>query len=217
MDITTVFFLYAALFRLTIIVVGAVSIFLGYLLFVKDPIGQGKTSAIAEAGGFKLTLKNFWPGAYFALFGTIIIGIMLWQGNPQLVINELKDANNIKNGKSDIFSRQLTIRGSDTDQNIAHYWEKLSDPELPLVQASKPISDIARIWKKEHRTSEALAFARLAAQINPKNAEYLALLAELFQANGEHDKALKAIQAAAELDPSYQGALSNLQKSVKEE
>ena len=63
MDVTTGFILYAALFRLTIIAVGAGSIFLGYLLFVKDPIGQGKTSAIAEAGGFKLSIKNFWPGA----------------------------------------------------------------------------------------------------------------------------------------------------------
>jgi hypothetical protein len=217
MDINTGFFIYATLFRLTIVAVGAGSIVLGYRLFVRDPIGQGKTSAIAEAGGFKLTLRNFWPGAYFALFGTVIIGIMLWQGNPELILRELRVTKDKQGNEVVTVSRQTEVRGDEAENNILENWKKLSDPNLPLEQAAHAIHAIARIWKNEQRTGEALAFAKLAARIKPKEAEYLALLAELFQANGEPDKAIETLRAAAGLDAYYQEQLNKLQETQRQD
>jgi tetratricopeptide (TPR) repeat protein len=214
MSISTGFLIYTTLFRLTIIAVGAVSIYLGYRLFVKDPIGQGKSSTIAEAGGFKLTLKNFWPGAYFALFGTVIIGIMLWQGNPQLIMREFTEAKDADVKGQTTVARHTEIRGSETDQDIKQYWNLLGDANSSLGQAVKPLAGIAKVWQAEQRTGEALAFARLAARIDPTNAENMALLAELFMANGESDKALQAMQTAAEYDAYYRQALSIMQGRI---
>lgn len=85
--------IYLTLYRLTVLLIGALSIWLGFRLFLHSADQQGsenKTSSVdAEAGGFKLTLTNFLPGTYFALFGTVLIGIMLWRSPPQF--NRMKD------------------------------------------------------------------------------------------------------------------------------
>ncbi len=58
MTVTTGFLIYATLFRLAVLGVGALAVWLGYRLFVQDPIGGGskggETSASAEGGGFNL-------------------------------------------------------------------------------------------------------------------------------------------------------------------
>jgi tetratricopeptide (TPR) repeat protein len=208
MDITLGFLVYATLFRLTIIAVGAASIFLGYRLFIKDPIGQGRATALAEAGSFKLTLRNFWPGAYFAAFGSIIIGLMLWQGNPELILKGLQGG--AASGAGTQVVEEVQIRGNGEDEAIDQYWKVLSDPSLPLSRAAEPISRIARIWQQENRTGEALALMRLAVQIEPTNAGYFALLAELFDARGEREKALQAMAAAARRDARFEPELARL-------
>jgi len=102
MTVTTGFLIYATLFRLAVLAVGALAVWLGYRLFIDaSPRRGGKrgkaaetaaVAAAAEGGGFKLSLTNFWPGAYFALFGTVIIAMMLWQGSPRLIMTELREA-----------------------------------------------------------------------------------------------------------------------------
>ena len=215
MEITTGFFIYSTLFRLAIITVGIVSILLGYLLFIKDPVGQGKTTASLQKGGFNISLKNFWPGTYFALFGTVIISLMLWQGNPQLVFEELKtmtDATTV--GKNVIeTNRTITMRGDCND--IEDCWEFLSNPQQTLKQAAQPISRISDLWHEEKRTKEALALAKLTVKIDPRNSTYLAKLARLFLANKEPEKSLKIMEAAAELDDQYEQELANLKSSIQ--
>lgn len=209
MNVTTGFLVYATLFRLAIIAVGLLAILLGYFLFIKDPVGQGKTTASLEKGGFKLTLKNFWPGVYFAAFGTVIIGLMLWQGNPELIIDELKtfkDSVSSSEGKTTV--SRMSIRGGYRD--VESCWTFLSDPEQTLAQAAQPISRLAELWRQEGRTGEALAMARLATRIEPQNATYLALLARLFLDNNEYNKALNAMEAAAKLDNKYKHELADL-------
>lgn len=85
MTISTGFLLYAALYRLTVLAVGALSIWLGFRLFSNAGSKKADGSASAEGGGFKLTLTSLLPGTYFALFGTVLISVMLWKhGPPQL-------------------------------------------------------------------------------------------------------------------------------------
>ncbi len=79
------FLIYAALYRLTVLAVGALSIWLGFRLFSTAGSKKADGSASAEAGGVKLTFTNLLPGTYFALFGTALISVMLWKhGPPQL-------------------------------------------------------------------------------------------------------------------------------------
>ena len=93
MSITTSFLFYASLFRLAVIAAGTIAIYLGYKLFLRgacaDNTGGGGTEAQARGGGFELTLKNAAPGSVFAFFGAIVIAVMLVQGSPELVVEEL--------------------------------------------------------------------------------------------------------------------------------
>jgi tetratricopeptide (TPR) repeat protein len=207
MEISYGFLLYATLYRLAIIILGAGCFILGYRLIINDPIGQGKTKAIFENGGFKVTLINFWPGIYFALFGTIVIFLMIWQGNPYMVMKELSEAKSTVDKENYRHVRMTEIRGNESDINYQYSWDKLSKPDLRLSDATKYIRTIANKWKSENRIGEALAYARLVVNVEPLNAENWVFLSELFQADGEHENAMQAMQKAAELNSKYSGNL----------
>ena len=86
------FLLYAAVFRLAIIATGTICIVLGYRLFAARFQFGGERPKDATFGaklaGLTVTLKNAAPGAFFALFGVIVISVMLAQGNPELTLRE---------------------------------------------------------------------------------------------------------------------------------
>ena len=82
---------------------------------------------------------------------------------------------------------------------------------MTLQQAAQPLSNIARIWRTEGRTGEALAMARLAVRGEERNPAYLALYARLLMDSGAKDKALRVMQAAADLDAEYRDELTELQ------
>ena len=198
MAISAGFLIYAALYRLTVLTVGALSIWLGFRLFNN---AGGKTddragSANAEGGGFKLTLTSILPGTYFALFGTVIISIMLWKGEPQLV-----QKNILESGDKGIRLEQTSSSRVDCKINldgIDQEWKKLDQPDITLKDAACPLSNIARIWQKENQLGGAIAMAKLAALYGrgENKAEYLDLLAELLRANGNEEEAAKTEQAA---------------------
>lgn len=201
MELTTGFLIYATLFRLAIIFVGAVSIYLGYKLFLKDPVGRGKPTVTVESTNFNLTLKNFWPGIYFAAFGTAVIGLMLWQGSPALVMEELKSAENVVNAETIV---RTELRGGG---DIAHHWQQLSDPSTTLGNAQSSLTELARLLQTEQRGSEALSLAQLAAVIktddNNQKAEQYALYARLLAENGRNNDAVETMEAAAKIDSRY--------------
>ncbi len=207
MNLSTGFLLYVTLYRLTVLGIGALSIYLGFRLFSGSAAGEhcaaGTSSADVEAGSFKLSLTNFWPGTYFALFGTALIGLMLWQGVPQLTLKNVRET-------TDTGTRTRNDATVRKDQNVRLYgtlrqeepegqaavdreWERLDKPGLSLSEASEPLSNIARVWQREERIGEALAMARLAYLYGAKEKlENLALFAELLETNGDIDKAAEA-------------------------
>ena len=87
MDLTAEFLIYATLFRLAIIGAGVFAIVLGYKLFVRGVMPEGRTEGELDAGQIRLTVKNAAPGTCFALFGAAMVSVMLIQGNPELLFD----------------------------------------------------------------------------------------------------------------------------------
>ena len=228
------FLIYALFFRLAIIATGIVSIVLGYKLFAHGIKCRGETNVDVEAGEFKIRFDSIGSGALFALFGATIIVFMLSQGNPELLIENAqlvtKDVRQPDDSLPNMEKKKMAeqqpmknevigtiqkkkIRGEhklSTDQE----WDKLDKPNVTLSEAAEPFSKIARIWQQEKRTGEAVAMARLAAfyGTGKNKANYLALLGETLLENGDEEKAVIAMQEAADRDPLYRSALAHMQQ-----
>lgn len=189
------FLLYVTVYRLSVLAVGAFSIYLGFRLLNRPAelarSGVGTASAEVESKLFTLRLSDFWPGAYFALFGTILIGIMLWQGPPEMKTEVVKEQTDV-GLKS---TNTVDIRGTIA---VDPEWVKLDKPGMISAEAAEPLSNIARIWQQEGRIGEAVAMARLAALYGKgeKRADYLHRLADLLSANGDKEKAAETLRAA---------------------
>jgi hypothetical protein len=72
----TLYILYLSLWRVIVVLCGALSIYLGYRLFVIG-YSQGETNMEGSFRGATVALRNFAPGTAFALFGAILIGVMV--------------------------------------------------------------------------------------------------------------------------------------------
>ncbi len=171
MDNFTLFLIYATLYRLTVLAVGALSIWLGFRLFSTAGSKKAEGSASAEAGGVKLTLTNLLPGTYFALFGTVIIGMMLWKGEPQFLQQELKELT-AQGSKS---TATTAIRGS-----METEWNNLDKAGI-TTEAAETMGNLAKLLRQENRFGEALSMAKLAATYGTaeKKAKHVALMKEL--------------------------------------
>jgi tetratricopeptide (TPR) repeat protein len=229
MSLFSEFVLYAMTFRLAIIAAGIVSIVLGYRLFtIGTQTGGGGpqgTTFDASLAGSKFALTNAAPGTFFALFGVILISVMLAQGNPQLNLKDLSESEQGANATG------VTLRGGeraaqsafaeavqkgleydknkDTANAVASYEEALT------LQAT-PMNQLAWDYLQQGKAEAALPLARLAVQLCPNKAPFLDTLAEILLKQGERDEALKWMTKAAALDPAYQPKLTELQHAAKQ-
>jgi hypothetical protein len=66
-------------YKIVCLVVGLVIVYLGYTLFVKGVFGE---SGDVEGSfkDYKLIVRKAAPGTYFVLFGSIIIGMIVFKG-----------------------------------------------------------------------------------------------------------------------------------------
>jgi hypothetical protein len=215
MTISTGFLLYVVLYRLTVLAVGALSIYLGFRLFIQSGGDRNRAtdtaSADIEAGGLKLSLTNFWPGTYFALFGTVLIGLMLWQGTPQLTLKDIRETTEtgtkttntveMRSGTDIDLDGASSPAGPKEQAAADREWAKMDKLGLRLSEAAEPLSNIARIWQSEGRIGEAVAMGRLAYLYGPEidKAAHLALFAELLEKNGNEQEATEARAALAEM------------------
>ncbi len=236
MSLFSGFFLYAAVFRLAVIAAGTASIVLGYRLFTG---GIGTESANhegatfdAKAAGLTFALKNAAPGTFFALFGVIIISVMVVQGNPELTMKPLRNAPSVAPsvaGLSD--SSVLTLRGSspaavgkfddavtrgldydekgDTTNAVAAY-------EEAMTVVATPMNQLAWDYLQQGKAESGLPLARLAVQLCPSKAPFVDTLAEILFKEGDREEALKWMEKAAALDSKYQGKLSEFQRAAKQ-
>jgi hypothetical protein len=232
MSLPSEFLLYASFFRLAIIAVGTVSIVLGYRLFTigiqTDREISKEITFDAKIAGQAFTLKNAAPGTFFALFGVIIISVMLVQGNPELT---LKTLSTVPGAASPSGSTVLSLRGGapagvgrfdgavergleydrngDTTNAVASY-------EEAMTVVATPMNQLAWDYLNQGKAGSALPLSRLAVQLCPSKAAFLDTLAEILFKEGERDEALKWMAKAAALDSKYQGKLSELQRTAKQ-
>jgi len=142
------FLLYAALYRLTALAVGALSIWLGFRLFSnaaeKNGAAESSGSASAEGNGFKLALTSILPGTYFALFGTVIIGIMLWKGEPQL---EQKSVTEITD-QGEVRSEHQLMRHSESNlDGPAASAQEGEKSGITVAEAAEMMENIAKLLR----------------------------------------------------------------------
>jgi hypothetical protein len=65
--------------RIVAVLIGGVSIYLGYRLFLAMPERKEGEGKIALPGGISIFLTRVGPGAFFALFGAIIVAVSFQQ------------------------------------------------------------------------------------------------------------------------------------------
>lgn len=238
MDLPIAFLLYAALFRLAVLLTGLVCILLGFRLFVRG-LGGDPSDASFEAGGAKLSLRNAAPGTCFALFGAGLVVAMLVTGNPELALrsaeratrpdggaHETVQVTQLKGGSGDPGSAAafdaLVEFGASREQAgdragaIAAYAQALSQGDVPLAAAALPLHRVAALYHAEGRHEEALPLARLAASLTGDDPDLLHLLARILEARGETGEALVAARAAVELSPErddFQATVAQLRQA----
>lgn len=217
------FLLYAALFRLAVILTGLACILLGFRLFVHG-LGGDPSDASFEAAGAKLSLKSAAPGTCFALFGAGLVVAMVVTGNPELTLqsadratrpdggaNETVQVTQLKGGPGSSgsaagfaalveFGASREVVG-DRAGAIAVYAHALSQGDISLAEAAFPLHRVAALYHAEGRHAEALPLARIAVSLMAEDPDRLHLLARILEAHGATEEALVAAQAAVEMSP----------------
>ena len=240
MDSLVGFYIYAATFRLAIIAAGIVSIVLGYKLFAHDAGSESRTDVGAQADRFKIIIRNAAPGTVFAAFGAIIIAVMLFQGNPEIVLKDvetvIKDSQS--NSQSEKHTRSALLKGRNDDKSgeelqrfdqaynegvekqragnteaaITAYNRALAESEVSLGKAAVVLNALAWIYKDQHRIDEALALVRTATTIDQNNANAFDTLALILLDRKEYEAAEQAAEKAVTLDSDKEDYKNTLQQ-----
>jgi hypothetical protein len=233
MDLPAEFLIYATLFRLAIIGVGVIAIALGYKLFVRGVMPEGRTGVGAKAASIELTVKNAAPGTCFALFGAVMVSVMVIQGNPELLFDR-KAANGsgeriairgegplpataaMMNGAG--FRRYVDgiLEGSkDVDAAIDEQAQALK-ANAALNDAAEPLSHLAALYLADGNrvdaelAGKALGLTEVVYQVAPSNPDNLATMAWAQWYLGDHDRAERAMAKAAEADARYAPDLAEM-------
>ncbi len=99
--------IYVLVWRLGVLACGLTAIILGYKLF-KLGLTSEKGKLEAGFGGNTMKVSNIAPGTFFALFGAVIIGTLVFTSPAEIIIPEgnVQTADQVDLGKGG-----LTVRG----------------------------------------------------------------------------------------------------------
>lgn len=199
------FLAYAALYRLAIIAVGALSIYCGYRLFSMSTGGQGNAEISASFAGNEFVMKQAAPGSFFILFGTVVVGLMIYQGNPEFTLEDVPapapgtvsapltgPATSRAHVKSDgeaMGEAEYNTRFGEAGRLYASgresealdiYHALLRQKGVRLGQAAYPIAALA--WDAYQRKAfdTAVAYALLAIEIAPDGQGFVDTLAQSY-------------------------------------
>jgi hypothetical protein len=206
MDASLAFLVYAGLYRIAIVAVGALSIWLGYRLFaVLGPDAHGgSTEAEASFGGWRIGVRRAAPGTCFALFGAGLITVTLIQEPPSyrsersatpearaetLALKGVQppppDAAGDGEGADpagSAFARTVesadALRAAGADAAAAQtYRHSLTFPYASLAAAAHPLHQLAELAVEAGDRGRAAALAELALGLDPDNRAYRETLA----------------------------------------
>jgi hypothetical protein len=198
MNLITGMLLYLLAARLAIVSAGIVSMVIGYRLLCRgvgmaDQIKQDSTIESSFAG-LKFSMKNAAPGTAFALFGAVLISVMLVQSSPSVTWESIRKwqattGSQTSNGTTE--STRLQMRGDQGAESITSLTAlgreleshgKTADAERAYQQAvtamAEPMNDLAWLYLSSGRAKGALGLATLAVQLNPGEARYTDTLAK---------------------------------------
>ncbi len=195
MSFTQGVMLYLFFSRLLIVAAGVTSLILGYRLFVRGiqtRPGEAGSTIESSVAGAHFTVKNAAPGTAFALFGAMLVIVMLVQSSPSVTLETLNKYRTTAEPAASASepqtpsetSEKLTIRGEDqntissiTKQGIElERRNDLADAERAYREAvttmAEPMNDLAWIYLGSNRAKEALGLAGLAVQLRPDEPRY---------------------------------------------
>ncbi|MFK7800363.1 MAG: hypothetical protein AB8G95_01910 [Anaerolineae bacterium] len=111
---------YLMLYRLSIIATGALSIYLGYRLFLSGlfPYAVEGSSFNAEILGNTFSLQNAAPGIFFALFGVIVIVIMIVRSPPEVGITTSGKKVDAETGEVTEFQARGFVETAEVDDEL---------------------------------------------------------------------------------------------------
>src|SRR5271157_2374657 len=183
--------LYLLLFRVAIVAAAVVSVVLGYKLFCRGigtATGGGAGSTIESSiVGARLTVKNAAPGTAFALFGAILIVVMLIQSSPSVTwesMSKWRPSSAAQGPAENEQTNKIVMRGSEQDTiasltALGIEYEKNGDTanaERSYAKAvavmAEPINDLAWLYFRSGRVKEAVGLATLAVQLRPDEPRY---------------------------------------------
>jgi len=242
MDLTWGFLVYLTAYRLSIIGVGALSISFGYRLFCKGmyPHSEAETTEFqAKLGDSEFSLTSAGPGLFFALFGVIVISVMIAQGNPEIMFKKNSSENrpaqkkylrseNESQSIKESSQVEVTMRGNQDKNDAIQYKIKLGiqmeregniDEAIGLYHDAllltlPAINGLAWLYATEREDKLILAkmLSELSVQLNPKEANYWDTFAEILFKEKQYKRALSAKKRAADLDPSFEKGMRKYEK-----
>ncbi len=221
---------YAALaylmgFRLLIILLGGLCIFLGYRLFVRampqsQAAGEGGSKHVAEMEAQfgehrRLSLKNAAPGTFFAAFGSAIVIVVL-SGSPP-AFSFKTDGMSLQTEKGDVTVNQEKAEKQMAGAEAANKSQDEAKPERVVKEFSLRSGDeVPETAEAAHELAHQ-AFLRLfelekqAVMMDAANAEYQDSLAGLYFIAGKFGQALTHQEKATMLNPERKDFQQRLQ------
>jgi len=232
MEITTAFISYI-IFRLAIIAAGVVCIIIGYRLFCRGvwpDIGSGKESDLmVESRDIRFTLKNAAPGTFFALFGVVIISIMLVssvlefeksselksrkQAGESISDTSLTESFILKTRSGEIQRLSVAIENAEYFKNLNDTSNAISAYEEAIAIIAVHINNLARLYFEQGKIDKALPLAQVAVQLAPDNAKILDTHAEISYKIKNYSEALRFIEKASSLDSTYRSKLPRFRQA----
>ena len=194
MNFVSATLLYLLISRLAIVSAGIVSMVIGYQLFCRG-IGaahQAKDGSNIDAalGSMKFSMKNTGPGTAFALFGAVLISVMLIQSSPAVAWESVRKLQSQPGEKPTTQTDQFQARGTDPTSigfltNLGRELEnrgKNVEAERAYSEAvaamAEPMNDLAWIYLNSGRAKEARGLATIAVQLRPSEQRFLHTLAK---------------------------------------
>jgi hypothetical protein len=192
--------IYLLVSRLALLAAGVVCVVLGYRLFCRgigtlSSNGAGSTGSSIDSSvvGARFSVKNAAPGTAFALFGSILIVVMLIQSSPSVTLEAMSKWNTDTEAQQPNMSEQaekLVMRGNGQDsissltaQGVEY--EKRGDTanaERVYRQAvtlmAEPINDLAWLYVGSGRAKEAVGLATIAVHLRPDEPRFVDTLSK---------------------------------------
>jgi tetratricopeptide (TPR) repeat protein len=195
--------LYFSLFRFLVILLGGVSIYLGYRLFsiAMSDANQIRDNSQAELeasfGSSSLTLKNAAPGTFFAAFGAIIVIVVLASSPPKFDYRSETDLPNGEQGNTQIDNnKEKPTAGDVEDPRIIKGRTELTLRDFEFPETAEAAHRLGGEYFRRLLQLEEHAVA-----LEPDNPAHLDSLAGLYFLDGRFELALQYQEKAVQNDP----------------